>query len=160
MVLHTEADILAQIINIALLSPPMNEKQVGLSRLVFCDKVKLVAPAVSKSMQTFEDSKAFRYVSGFCNVTKHRRNIPAGYRIKYGPGNAQTEGIVIGGFSYHEKGPKAKQSSGPEHEEEWAMEVVKKQALSFQQHIVKIGNEINRHLRGAIRRSPTRDVIP
>lgn len=71
--LHTTADILAQIINVAVLNSELNEHDVSMRTVKKAVEKGPVAPGVLTKLQNLLDSYAFQYVSAFSNTSKHRK---------------------------------------------------------------------------------------
>lgn len=86
--LHSNADIIAHLVNVILNSSKFPSNQVYFKDVKDRLKKKDIAPEVVKVMQGLLDAPEFRYVKAFCNTIKHNCLVD----ISWAPGNVSEKG--------------------------------------------------------------------
>jgi len=86
--LHSNADILAHLINVILDSSKLLINEVYFGTVLGELKKHNIAPNVAKTMQELLDTPEFKYVKAFCNTIKHYCLINA----SWSPGNVLNPG--------------------------------------------------------------------
>jgi hypothetical protein len=98
--LHATADILAQIVNVAVLKSALEEHQVSIVKVKHRLKKQDTAPEVLTSIRNTLHSQAFRYVDAFCNTIKHRRLIGVSIFGAWGAGLPNRVDLKFKEFEY------------------------------------------------------------
>ena len=144
---HSLGDILVQIINVVVLDGKTREKEewVTFNRIV--DKLKgLVGKGAKQyariysSANALKKSKSFKYISAFSNTVKHRRLIRIPYRL-----DSSRQGLAIKKFVYRRCYKKNFRKES--YSRKWCNNVVKKDIPCIDNHIAKIGKDINKFLK-------------
>ncbi|MBI4642075.1 MAG: hypothetical protein HY731_15415 [Candidatus Tectomicrobia bacterium] len=133
--LHPMADILAQIINLAILGGSLSEDQVSLAKVK--KKLECIASDVLSAINVLEQSQEFCYIAAFANTIKHRRLIDISFHVEYGAGTSNTLGFRFDTFSY-------KRHTYPAV---WGRDILENYRLRVVDLICDIGNTMNDFLR-------------
>lgn len=141
-VLHSMADILAQIVNKAVLKTPLSEAQVSLGRVCKELKRRNCAPIVVSKIESLQNSKEFEYLNAFVNTMKHRHLLDTNYRAEFGNGTRNEEGIRFKAFKYR----------GRSYSTVWGRDILDGYKKRIANLICAVGNAVNDYLRslGAI----------
>lgn len=134
--MHSTADVLAQIVNIAVLSGYFKEECVSANKVKNQLRCTNCAKGVCDSFELLLKSESFKYINAFVNTIKHRRLIeliPYGEFIKEKQGIL---GIMFSNFKY-----------GKEYEKTPTEKVINTYFKEIEQHIDEVGYEINKYLR-------------
>jgi len=106
--LHSTGDILAQVVNLAVLgSKGLLEEKVNVNQVLKRMKKQKIALDVQKPLLLFKKSDEFQYISAFCNTIKHRKLLDIKYHthcdfIKKGVYRIE-EGVRFKEFTYRGK---------------------------------------------------------
>jgi hypothetical protein len=136
-VIHSLLDVLAQIANKYLLTPPLDESDVSIWCVAreLCERQR--SPAVLTEMNTLLGSDEVKYVVAFVNTIKHRHLLDTDYRAERGIGTRNGESVRFKSFVY----------KGDSYPEVWAIDIVRSCMDSLVRRICAVGNEINKSLR-------------
>jgi len=135
--LHSMADILAQIVNKAVLKTPLSEAQVSLGKV--CEELKRrnCAPIIVSKIESLQNSKEFEYLNAFVNTIKHRHLLDTDYRAEFGNGTRNEEGIRFKAFTY----------KGRSYSTVWASDILDGYKKRIADLICAVGNAVNDYLR-------------
>jgi len=136
--LHSMADILAQIINKAVLRGDFKERDVSLSS-AFVEKLEKKAGAhkIVAALDKLRNSAEFRYINAFVNTIKHRRLLETTYHLEYGQGKRNEKAVCFQKFEYN----------GDCYGFTWATDIVGLYKSRIVELICEIGNAVNEYLR-------------
>ncbi len=134
---HSLADIIAQIVNIAVLGGHFIEAEVSFMRVHQQLINQGVAENVVNSFQQFLNSQEYQYINGFVNTIKHRNLIYTDFQIEFGVGTRNEQGMRFKSFTYN----------NVQFTIKWASDIVEKMIPQVDNGIIDIGNAINDYLR-------------
>jgi len=134
LVLHAEADIIAQIINQVILRVRglFPEEEVSLRRVSERLRSQNQANNVVAAIASYTSSEEFRYISSFCNIIKHRRLIERQWRSEGGEGIRGEEGVRFLAFEY----------GGRDFPIMWASDINGRYREALGRYVERIGNAI------------------
>lgn len=135
--LHSMADILAQIINEAVLKRPLSGAQVTLFNVCKNLKNQKNASSVASRIEALQASKEFDYLHAFVNTIKHRRLLDTEWRAEYGEGARDERGIRFKAFTY----------KGKSYSTIWASDILNDYKNKVVDLICAVGNAVNDYLR-------------
>ena len=135
--LHSMADILAQIVNKAVLKPSLPEKQVYLSEVHQRLSAQGNGSRVVAKIAALQKSPAFDYLNAFVNTIKHRRLLDTEYRAEGGEGTRNEEGIRFKAFTY----------KGWDYPTVWASDILANYKKEIVNLICAVGNAVNKYLK-------------
>ncbi len=99
--MHSLGDILAQIVNLAILrSNAIDEDVVSLPSVL--ERIKNTRK-VYDPLESFKSSSEFAYISAFCNTIKHRKLLEKKYPTAITSNGDITEGVRFEKFQYNGK---------------------------------------------------------
>jgi len=136
-VLHSMADVLAQIINQAILGGKLAEQEVTLAGVLKELRRQKIATALVSKVEGLQKSAEFDYVNAFVNTLKHRRLLDTEYRAEFGKNMRNAEGVRFKAFSY----------KGKQYPVTWARDILGPYKTKIIELISCVGNAINDHLR-------------
>lgn len=134
--LHSLADILAQIINVAVLGSRLKEDNVSIRKVVEIMEKEGIAPDVAKSTRQLLDDKLFNYIEAFCNTNKHRRLIKTDFRAEYGENARNESGLRFEEFKF----------KGNTYPQTWGSDILEKHRFHLLNLITEIGVNINKYV--------------
>lgn len=141
--LHSMADVLAQIINNAVLPKPLPESEVSLHGIrKILNSVDLTDDLASTIEQLY-DSYEFKYLNGFVNTIKHRRLLHTNFRVVAGSDIGYKEGLQFQEFDYNNS----------HFQDMWLSDILSTLIPSYFQLINAIGTSVNSYLRARIAES-------
>ncbi|MBA7632124.1 hypothetical protein ES703_39666 [subsurface metagenome] len=135
--LHSMADILAQIINKAVLYDGFPEDKVTLYRIVGKLKKQDSAHKIVAAIDKFRNSAEFRYIDAFVNTIKHRRLLDRSYHLEYGENTRNEQAVCFQEFEY----------KGHRYRFTWATDIIGPYKSRIFELIIEIGNAVNEYLR-------------
>jgi len=135
--LHSMADVLAQIVNKALLKTPLSEVQVSLGKVCEMLKKRNCAPIVVSKIESLENSKEFRYLNAFVNTLKHQHLLDRDWKAEAGEGTRNEEGIRFKAFTY----------KGRSYSTVWASDILYAYKKRMADLICAVGNAVNDYLK-------------
>lgn len=136
-VLHSMADILAQIINKAVLCDDLREDDVSLSSVIPKLRGKSKAHKIVAAIDKLQNSTEFRYISAFVNTIKHRRLLDRIYHAEYGENKRNEKAVCFRKFEY----------KGNCYGFTWATDIIGPYKSRIFELISEIGNAVNEYLR-------------
>jgi len=136
-VLHSMLDILAQILNLTLLNPPLAESSASFYTVK--EKLKRAnrASQVLTEMETLQDSDAAKYLGAFVNTIKHRHLLDTDFRAEYGNGTRNEQGVRFKAFT----------RNGDPYTAVWASDIFASYRKSVVEGICAVGSAVNDYLR-------------
>jgi len=134
--LHSQADILAQIINVLVLSNRLTEESVSIKTVVKILEDEGIAPAVAKSSRQLIDDEIFQYIEAFCNTIKHRRLIKTDFRAEYGENARNESGLRFEEFTF----------KGNAYPQTWGSDILEKYRFHLLDLITEVGLNINAYI--------------
>jgi len=135
--LYSMADVLAQIVNKALLKTLLSEAQVSLGKVCETLKKRNCAPIVVSKIESLQNSKEFGYLNAFVNTLKHQHLLDRDYRAEAGEGTRNEEGIRFKAFTYKERS----------YSTVWASDILDGYKKKIADLICAVGNAVNDYLR-------------
>lgn len=135
--LHSMADVMAQIINVAVLNGHFSEAKVTLRWVQREITNRRIAPDVATAIQQLIDSDEFSYTNAFVNTIKHRRLLDTQFRAESGGDTRNDQGLLFERFTYN-------QMNLPTM---WLSDFTDTIIPCVHNHIDLIGNALNDHLR-------------
>ena len=136
-VLHSMADVLAQIINKVVLCDDLSEYNVSLSSVVAKLKKKDGAHKIVVAIDKLQNSTEFRYINAFVNTIKHRRLLDRVYHMEYGENTRNEKAVCFQQFEY----------KGDCYGFTWAIDIIGPYKSRIFKLIIEIGNAVNEYLR-------------
>lgn len=134
--LHSMADILGQIVNLAILVPPLDDAEVYLNSVR--DKITGTAPDVALAIRHLTDSDEFKYINGFVNIIKHRRLLNIKQSVaEFGDGKRNDKGFVFEPFTF----------KGDNYHATWAQDIIGDYKSSILDMIDAVVDKVNAYLR-------------
>ena len=130
--LHSLADILAQIINVLVLSNRLPEASVSVKSVVKIMEDEGIAPAIAKSIRQLIDDGVFQYIEAFCNTIKHRRLIKTDFRAEYGENARNESGLRFEEFTF----------KGNVYPQTWGSDILEKYRFHILDLITEVGLNI------------------
>ena len=135
--LHSMADIMAQIINKVILKGK-DEENISLGKVLVelqkHNNIKEIVTAIKK----LKNSPEFEYINAFVNTIKHRRLLDTTYyMVRNGSIPNMTKGICFQEFEY----------KGKKYEKMFANDIIGQYKSRIIDLIIEIGNSINDYLR-------------
>ena len=134
--LHSQADILAQIINVLILSNRLSEDSVSIKKVVKIMEDESIAPEVAKRARQLIDDELFNYIEAFCNTIKHRRLIKTDFRAEYGENARNESGLRFEEFIF----------KGNTYPQTWGSDILEKHRFHILDLITEVGLQINAHV--------------
>ena len=135
--LHSMADILAQIINKAVLRDGFPEDKVTLYRIVGKLKKQGIAHKIVAAIDKLQNSEDFRYIDAFLNTIKHCRLLNRIYHMEYGEDKRNEKAVCFQQFEY----------KGHRYGFTWATDIIGPYKSCIFELIMEIGNAVNQYLR-------------
>jgi hypothetical protein len=135
--LYSMADILAQIVNKAVLKTPLSEAEVSLSGVRDDLKEQGDAPIVVSKIESLQNSKEFKYLNAFVNTIKHQHLLDTEHRAEFGKGKRNEDGIRFKAFTY----------KGRSYSTVWASDMLYAYKKRMADLICAVGNAVNDYLR-------------
>lgn len=136
-VLHSQADIVGQVINQVVLGGMMRERRVSIHSVGIELRKDPVTAPLTTGVDRLVQSPEFDYVESLVNTIKHRRILRSDFRIAMGPGTPGRFGLQLRAFTYDTK-------SFPEL---WVDDLIGQYEPRLRGYITDIGLELNAHLR-------------
>lgn len=136
-VLHSMLDVLAQILNITLLNPPLSESNVCLHRVAKELKEANYAPEVLTEIKSLQNNVAAKYLRAFVNTIKHRHLLDTDFRAEFGEDTRNEEGVRFKAFKY----------GGKPYPTVWASDIIASYRKSVVEGICAVGRAVNDYLR-------------
>ena len=135
---HSLADIIAQIINVAILGSHFTDKaDVDIKKVYRELNCRGVVTDITRAVQVLLDSPEYRYINGFVNTIKHRNLIYTDFHIEFGVRARNEQGMRFKSFTYN----------GVEFPITWASDIVNVTIPNLGNYIIDIGNAVNDYLR-------------
>jgi len=134
--LHSQADILAQIINVLILGNRLPEDSVSIKKVVAIMENENIAPDIAKSARQLLNDGIFNYIEAFCNTIKHRRLIKTDFRAEYGESARNESGLRFEEFLF----------KGDTYPQTWGSDILEKYRFHLLDLIVEVGLNINRYI--------------
>jgi hypothetical protein len=135
-VMHSMADILAQIINKTILKGELKEHSVTLSLVLKKLEKKLNSRGIVSSINKFMDSTEYKYINAFVNTIKHQRLLDITYNIEPEKGTSYPKGICFKEFEY----------KGKKYERVFAVDILDSYKSYITDLIIDIGHEVNNYI--------------
>ena len=133
------ADVLAQVLNKALLKSPLSESEVFLWKVYKELKDQHCAPIVFSKIESLQKSKEFKYLNAFVNTIKHQHLLDTDYRAEAGKDTRNEEGIRFKAFVH----------KGRSYSTVWANDILGPYRKRIFEHICNVGNAVNDYLRSS-----------
>lgn len=135
--LHSMGDLLAQILNCAVIPTPLAEDKVGLHR-VRQESAKLAnAGTLVRELDSLRKSPEWQYIEAFVNTIKHRHLLDTEYTITSRSAAAEPQGIKFLQFTYNGRALPAA----------WAADITGPYRMRLFDLITNVGNATNAFLR-------------
>jgi hypothetical protein len=134
--LHSQADILAQIINVLVLCNRLPEDSVSIKKVVKIMEDESIAPEVAKSLRQLIDDGVFKYIEAFCNTIKHRRLIKTDFRAEYGENARNESGLRFEEFVF----------KGDTYPQTWGSDILERHRFHILDLITEVGLKINGYI--------------
>jgi hypothetical protein len=135
--LHSQADILAQIINVLILGNRLSEDSVSIKKVVTIMINGKIAPEVAKNANQLLNDVIFKYIEAFCNTIKHRRLIKTDFRAEYGNYARNESGLRFEAFMF----------KGDTYPKTWGSDILEKYRFHLLDLINEVGLNINKFIR-------------
>lgn len=135
--IHSASDILAQIINLVILTSPFEESGVTLASVCTMMKKNGLAPSAVEKLETFRCSREFMYIAAFVNTIKHRKLVETNIRAEGGEQTRNELGMVFVPFEY----------KGVQYSETWGSDIVGKYRNIIHDRIIDVGLSVNEYLK-------------
>jgi len=135
--LHSMADVLGQIINLAVLGGHFTEAQVTLRGVNREIENRGIAPNIVVAIDQLIGSDEFTYTNGFVNIIKHRRLLDTEFRAEFGRDARNELGLRFKSFTY----------SRTQFPTMWLSDIVDNIIPGVIDHICTVGNAVNDWLR-------------
>jgi len=137
---HAMADILAQIINIALVPKPLAIRSVSLDEMIRILINKESTRAFAQRLKHLRSSKEFCYVEAFVNTIKHRNLLTCNFRAEAGIDSRNDSGVVVTNFNYRNR----------DYPKKWIKDILDNYCSFLLTEYVNIGCEINECLHSIV----------
>jgi len=134
--LHSQADILAQIINVLILENRLSEDSVTIKKVVKILEDESIASEIAKSARQLIGDEIFNYVEAFCNTIKHRRLIKTDFRAEFGENARNESGLRFEEFIF----------KGNTYPQTWGSDILEKHRYHILDLINEVGFHINAHI--------------
>jgi len=134
--LHSQADILAQIVNVLILDNRLPEDSVSIKKVIAIMENESLAPDIAKSARRLLNDGIFNYIEAFCNTIKHRRLIKTDFRAEYGENARNESGLRFEAFLF----------KGDTYPQTWGSDILEKYRFHFLDLITEVGLNINRYI--------------
>ena len=130
--LHAKADVLGQLINLAVLSNAISQDKVTLNAVRKQLAQTLPSDPILEQINGLCNSVEFRYITAFCNTIKHQRLIVTTYELD---NERERDGFLFTQFVYNNHVFEAR----------WGHDILDFPS-AIQSHIISAGIVINSHL--------------
>ena len=135
--LHALGDILAQIINVALLEKKYSEESASMIRIVKTMEKEKIATIAAMSIKKMLKDEIYQYITAFCNTIKHRRILKSEFCAEYGGESRNESGIKFESLTY----------KNHRYPETWGSDILNQYRNHILALITGIGNNINRYVK-------------
>ncbi len=136
-VLHSMGEVLAQIINKAVLSDELKEDAVSMTTVRDKLAKKQGTGKISQAINKFQNSAEFKYINAFVNIIKHRRLLDRVFHAEGGENKRNAHGVCFLEFRY----------KGNLYPFTWATDIIDQYKICIFELIQEIGNAVNDYLR-------------
>lgn len=136
-VLHSMADILAQIINKVALCAKFLEGDVKLSKILKELEKKPQAVKIVERINKLQNSDEFGYIDAFVNTIKHRRLLDRVFHLEYGKGKRNDKALCFRKFEY----------KGNWYGFTWATDIIGPYRNRILELVSEVGNAVNEYVR-------------
>lgn len=136
-VLSSMGDVLAQIINKAVLSDELKEDDVYMTKVRGKLGKKQGTDKISQAINKFQNSAEFKYINAFVNIIKHRRLLDRVFHAEGGENKRNAHGVCFLEFRY----------KGNSYPFTWATDIIGQYKIRIFELITEIGNAVNEYLR-------------
>ena len=135
--LHAMADVLGQIVNVAILGGTFAEDEVSIKRILAVLNKHGIAPQVAKKIDQLLSHGSYAYLEAFNNTIKHRHLLGAQFRAEYGGTSRNDKGLVFQDFQY----------KGRSYPRTWLSDITQTMRVDMFSLVTEIGLEITEYVR-------------